>query len=166
MDYNTLSDYPGCKNRMWHTRQQTQCDAGLVDSLCPWCLKLGPGLWLWLCLFGVAVIIWWLSRMIRADLGTPSYMVFKTAFAFWVHVRKQNAYTSYFRVRNLDGTKRERPFMYLWYLYPQIIIQKNVCRFIFFYLISNGTKLQKQIKMTTKTWLNWITEIKWHHTAE
>lgn len=57
-------------NAAWHR-------AGWLSlSLVP---QTSSGIWLWLCLSGVAVVIWWLSRAIRPDLCTPSYIQ-KTAF--------------------------------------------------------------------------------------
>ena len=60
-------------NTAWHR-------AGWLSlSLVP---QTSSGIWLWLCLSGVEVVIWWLSRAIRADLCTPSYIQ-KQPFLFF-----------------------------------------------------------------------------------
>lgn len=82
-------------NAAWHR-------AGWLSlSLVP---QTSSGIRLWLCLSGVAVVIWWLSRAIRADLCTPSYIQ-KTAFFCVVFF-----FCAHFVVRNLVGIKKEHRF--------------------------------------------------------
>lgn len=82
-------------NAAWHR-------AGWLSlSLVP---QTSSGIRLWLCLSGVAVVIWWLSRAIRPDLCTPSYIQ-KTAFFCVVFF-----FCAHFVVRNLVGIKKEHRF--------------------------------------------------------
>lgn len=69
--------FPWSKNKMWQTHKINSewHRAGWLSL--PQRLKLGADIWLWLCLSPAVVVIWWLSRRIRADLNTPGYLVHK-----------------------------------------------------------------------------------------